>query len=66
MRYRFWADFSTTKGAIKLHVGLNHSGYLPEFVTLTEGKTAEITIGRTFSFPIYLLDYSQLHMGNHL
>lgn len=26
-----WADFRTTKGAIKLHVGLNHAGYLPEF-----------------------------------
>ncbi len=23
-----WADFRTTKGAIKLHVGLNHAGYL--------------------------------------
>ena len=33
-----WADFRTTKGAIKLHVGLNHAGYLPEFVTVTEGK----------------------------
>lgn len=26
-----WADFRTTKGAVKLHVGLNHGGYLPEF-----------------------------------
>jgi len=25
-----WADFRTTKGAIKLHVGLNHAGYLPD------------------------------------
>jgi hypothetical protein len=33
-----WADFRTTKGAIKLHVGLNHAGYLPEFVSITEGK----------------------------
>ena len=24
-----WADFRTTKGAVKLHVGLNHQGYLP-------------------------------------
>ncbi len=46
-----WADFRTTKGAIKLHVGLNHGGYLPEFVTVTEGKTAEVTVGRTLSFP---------------
>jgi len=46
-----WADFRTTKGAIKLHVGLNHGGYLPEFVTITEGKTHEVTIGRTLQFP---------------
>ena len=46
-----WADFRTTKGAIKLHVGLNHSGYLPEFVTITEGKTADITAGRSLQFP---------------
>lgn len=46
-----WADFRTTKGAIKLHVGLNHSGYLPEFVTITEGKKHDMTVGRTLSFP---------------
>ncbi|GJL71155.1 MAG: hypothetical protein NMNS01_03540 [Nitrosomonas sp.] len=31
-----WADFRATKGAIKLHVGLNHSGYLREFAVITE------------------------------
>ena len=46
-----WADFRSTKGAIKLHIGLNHSGYLPEFVTITEGKTSDIEIGRMLSFP---------------
>ena len=46
-----WADFRTTKGAIKLHVGLNHNGYLPEFVTVTEGKEHDVTIGRTLKFP---------------
>ena len=46
-----WADFRTTKGAIKLHVGLNHSGYLPEFTVITEGKTTDIEVGRTLAFP---------------
>jgi len=46
-----WADFRTTKGAIKLHVGLNHAGYLPEFVTVTEGKNHDVTVGRTLKFP---------------
>jgi len=46
-----WADFRTTKGAIKLHVGLNHAGYLPEFVTVTEGKKHDVTVGRILNFP---------------
>jgi putative transposase len=46
-----WAKFKSTKGAVKLHVGLNHQGYLPEFVTITEGNVADITIGRTLEFP---------------
>ena len=46
-----WANFRTTKSAVKLHVGLNHAGYLPEFVTLTEGKKHDVTIGRIMNFP---------------
>jgi putative transposase len=33
-----WANYLTTKRALLLHAGLNHSGYLPEFVTVIEGK----------------------------
>jgi len=46
-----WAKFRTTKGAVKLHVGLNHAGYLPEFVTLTEGRKHDVTVGRILNFP---------------
>lgn len=46
-----WADFRSTKGAIKLHVGLNHDGYLPEFVAISEGRCADITAGRKSNFP---------------
>lgn len=46
-----WADYRATKGAIKLHVGLDHSGYLPSFVSVTEGKTHEITWARTLRLP---------------
>jgi Transposase DDE domain/Domain of unknown function (DUF4372) len=46
-----WANFRTTKGAIKLHVGLDHDGYLPEFVSLTDGKTTDIEAGRILAFP---------------
>lgn len=46
-----WADFRSTKGAVKLHVGLNHSGYLPEFISISEGKSHDVTIGRLLQFP---------------
>ena len=46
-----WADYRATKGAIKLHVGLDHSGYLPTFVAVTDGKTHEITWARTLKLP---------------
>jgi hypothetical protein len=46
-----WADFRTINGAIKLHVGLNHTGYLPEFVAITEGSVHEVNIGKLLNFP---------------
>ena len=46
-----WADFRSTKGAIKLHVGLNHSGYLPEFVSITEGSCHDVNMGKLLKFP---------------
>ena len=46
-----WADFRKKKGAVKLHVGLNHAGYLPELVTITDGKIHDVTVGRTLKFP---------------
>lgn len=46
-----WARFRQAKGAIKLHVGLNHQGYLPEFVTITDGRKHDITVGRVLQFP---------------
>lgn len=45
-----WAKFRTTKGAIKLHVKLNHAGYLPSFAIMTEGKTHEQTAAWDMSF----------------
>ena len=42
-----WAKFRTTKGAVKLHVKLNHDGYLPTFMAMTEGKVHEATVAPT-------------------
>ncbi len=46
-----WATFRQTKGAVKLHLLLDHDGYLPVFATVTEGDIHEINIARTISFP---------------
>ncbi len=41
-----WAHYRTTKGAIKLHLLLDHGGYLPTFATVTEGKRSELEVAR--------------------
>lgn len=45
-----WAKFRRTKGAIKLHLLLDHDGYLPAFAVVTEGKTHEVNVARRLSF----------------
>jgi len=45
-----WAKYRQTKGAIKLHLLLDHDGYLPSFALVTEGKTSEIKVARTLRF----------------
>jgi hypothetical protein len=39
-----WAKYRRTKGAIKLHLLLDHAGYLPQFVNVTPGKVHEVRI----------------------
>jgi hypothetical protein len=46
-----WAKFRQTKGAVKLHLLLDHDGYLPVFAAVTEGDVHEINIARDLSFP---------------
>lgn len=45
-----WAHYKRAKGAVKLHLVLDHDGYLPSFAVLTEGKTVDITAARQMSF----------------
>ena len=45
-----WAKFRRTKGAIKLHLLLDHDGYLPSFGVITEGKASELKVARTLAF----------------
>jgi len=42
-----WAKFRTTKGAIKLHLLLDHDGYLPCFAVISTGKVHDVTVART-------------------
>jgi hypothetical protein len=46
-----WAKFRQTKGAIKLHLLLDHDGYLPEFALITDGKHHDVTMARNFVLP---------------
>lgn len=69
-----WATFRRRKGAVKLHFTLDHDGYLPTVLVITEGKRHDMTIARqqTFEpdtvlvFDMGYIDYAwlaQLHRG---
>ncbi|NTV34259.1 MAG: IS4 family transposase [Deltaproteobacteria bacterium] len=45
-----WAKFRRTKGAIKLHLLLDHDGYLPSFAWITEGKRSDVKVARGLDF----------------
>lgn len=44
------AKFRRTKGAVKLHLLLDHEGYLPQYVHITEAKVHEVTILKKLHF----------------
>jgi hypothetical protein len=46
-----WAKYRQTKGAVKLHLLLDHDGYLPTYVYISNGKKHDITIARKLSLP---------------
>ncbi len=45
-----WATFRRTKGAVKLHLTLDHDGYLPTALVITEGRQHEVTVARQQTF----------------
>ena len=45
-----WAKFRRTKGAVKLHLVLDHDGYLPCFGIITDGKGADIKAAHQMHF----------------
>lgn len=47
-----WAKFRTTKGAIKMHCLYDHSGALPTFLTVTDGKSHDVRVAKEHTFPL--------------
>jgi len=47
-----WATYRKKKGAFKLHTLLDHSGYLPSFMVLSDGKTHDIKVMKDASFGV--------------
>ena len=45
-----WAQYKRSKGAVKLHLVLDHDGYLPQFAVITDGKAADINAARRIAF----------------
>jgi len=45
-----WAKFRRTKGAVKLHLVLDHDGYLPCFGVITDGKVQDVKVAHQLAF----------------
>jgi putative transposase len=46
-----WAHLSKGKAAMKLHVALDHDGYLPAFSVVTHCRKSDLEGGRSMAFP---------------
>lgn len=48
-----WARYRKRKGAMKLHMLLDHNGYLPSFIRMTDGKCHDVNVVKKpeYSFP---------------
>lgn len=46
-----WARFRRTKGAVKLHLLLDHDGCLPVYAHITEGAVADVSIAQELILP---------------
>jgi DDE family transposase/uncharacterized protein DUF4372 len=45
-----WAQYTRTKGAVKLHLVLDHDGYLPSFGVVTDGSVADVKVAHQIVF----------------
>ena len=59
-----WATFRSTKGADKIHLQLNHQGYLPCWALVTEGNVHEVIVAKIIHFEpgtVVVIDRSYFH-----
>jgi len=61
-----WATFRQTKGAVKLHLLLDHDGYLPVYAHLSEGNVHELRVAKSLHFPkgsVVVMDRAYVDYG---
>jgi hypothetical protein len=61
-----WATWTRQKGAVKLHLTLDHAGYLPEAMVITTGRYSELTVARRRSYAkgtILIMDLGFMDFG---
>lgn len=46
-----WSKFALGKGAMKLHMGIDHDGLIPAFAVVTESRIMEAAVARRFTLP---------------
>lgn len=45
-----WANYTRRKGALKLHLLLDHDGYVPKFAVITAGNESDISVALEMEF----------------
>ena len=66
-----WAKSTRTKGAIKLHLRLDHTGYIPNYVVMTDGKQSDVKTAWKFpyeagSITVFDRGYNQYELYYHI
>jgi putative transposase len=46
-----WSKYALGKGAVKLHMRLDHDGLIPAFAVVTESRVMETTVARQLTLP---------------
>lgn len=46
-----WPQYHRGKGALKLHLALDHDGFLPRMAVISDANKPEVTVAREWTFP---------------